>query len=231
MRLFLLPYAGGSSLSFAKWKLDGVNIVPIDYGGHGFRYKEPLASDAEEMVDDVIIQMSLDEVNDDYMIFGHSMGGLAAWLVTEKLTEMQEKLPKKVFISAMEPPEELDGQSFKWLLDQENSDQFMLKYERVSERVLHSKRFRERFMPAIHNDYRLLSEWKYQIKHRVDVPLVIISSPEDSLMRYDVMEKWSEYSSDVKYYNMKGDHFYIDQFEDIREILVAEMQAFGTASV
>lgn len=200
-----------------------MNIVPIDYGGHGLRYKEPLAVDAEEMVDDVISQMHLDEVTDDYMIFGHSMGGFAAWLVTEKLTEMQEKLPKKVFISAMEPPEELDGQSFRWLLDPENSDRFMLKYERVSEKVLRSKRFREQFMPAIHNDYRLLSEWKYQRKTCVDVPLVIISSQEDSLMRYDVMDKWSEYSSDVKFVDVEGDHFYVDQFENLREILEREI--------
>ena len=97
--VFLLPFAGGSSLLYSQWKLDHFLFRGIDYSGHGFRYQEPMAQSLEDLAEDVIQQ--IESVRpEEFFLFGHSMGGLLAWLVAQKL----EKKPCGLFISACEPP-------------------------------------------------------------------------------------------------------------------------------
>ncbi len=212
--VFLLPFAGGSSLIYKQWQHTNFRFHGIDYSGHGFRYQEPLPESIEALTDDVIRQMECVQA-DHFALFGHSMGGLIAWMVTQKLT----RKPDVLFISACEPPECLDVTRYQKYGNDDTLMQYIIDYDRLPEKQRNTKVFQEIIFPFIKNDYRILSEYRYVPAENLDVPMVILYSREDTLMRYEVMEKWKEYGKNVSFFQMKGDHFYLEEEQGREKIL------------
>ena len=214
--VFLLPYAGGSSLLYQKWKLDGYIFHPIEYSGHGFRYKEPLAQGMDDMVEDVMRQIKEAGVQtSDYFLFGHSMGALLAWLVMRRM----EHKPKALFVSACESPGCIDVRSYRKYQDDNILMQYVQDYGRVSEQQMESKVFRKILLPVLQNDFRILSEYVYESTAMANVPVTVLYSREDTRMRYEKVEGWREFGRDVHFERFKGDHFYLEEERNRERIL------------
>ncbi len=118
IKLFCLPYAGGSSTIFSGWKrfLDAsVELVALELPGHGTRMSEPLLNHAGSVTEDL-----LSKQNPIWMIrlchFGHSMGSPLAYELQKKLT-MENKQPIHMFfpgVSASYPGKESASSAFKF---------------------------------------------------------------------------------------------------------------------
>lgn len=212
--IFLLPFAGGSSLIYSKWKFEGLVPYPLEYSGHGFRFQEPMAQDMEAMVSDVVRQIEIRKP-EEYFIFGHSMGGLVAWLTVQKL----KRKPGALFISACEPPECLDVGRYGKYQDADILMRDLLTYKRVSERRGKSDVFRKMLLPVIRNDYRILSEYRYEPFPAIDIPVTVIYSREDTLMKYKNMETWKKYARTINFERVYGDHFYLEEEKERSRIL------------
>lgn len=214
--VFLLPFAGGSSLLYQKWKIDGYIFHPVEYSGHGFRYKEPLAKDMDDMAEDVIRQIrEAGAQMSDYFLFGHSMGALLAWLVMQRM----EQKPKALFVSACEPPGCIDVRSYGKYRDDAVLMRYMQEYGRVSGRQMGSKVFRKILFPVLQNDFRVLSGYAYAPASVLDVPVTVLYSREDTRMRYEKMEGWKEFGRDVCFERLEGDHFYLEEERNRERIL------------
>lgn len=213
--IFLLPFAGGSSLIYNKWKFKGLDPHPAEYSGHGFRYQEPLAGCMEDMVDDVTAQIgrALPQGEGDFLLFGHSMGGLIAWLTAQRLK------PSALYVSACEPPGVLDAGRYRKYESEDALMGYIRDYKRLSRKRMESKIFLDKLLPVIKNDYKLLSEYEYKETGKLDIPIRIFCSREDTLMRYEMMQKWEGYSSDVQFYELSGDHFYIED-DGVRKTVI-----------
>ena len=212
--VFLLPFAGGSSLTYNQWQLGHFRFHRIDYSGHGFRYQEPAAQSMEGLVNDVIQQ--IEGVHPArFSLFGHSMGGLLAWLAAQKL----EKKPQSLFISACEPPGCLDAGKYGKYQREDLLMQYISDYNRMPEKQRDSKVFRKILLPVIQNDFRVLSEYVYEPAPVLDVPIVVLYSREDTMMRYEVMGEWKDYGRDVRFRELGGDHFYLEEERNRDRIL------------
>lgn len=214
--IFLLPFAGGSSLIYNTWKFNNLDPHPIEYSGHGFRYQEPLAVSMEDIVKDVTdqIQQIIPRGEDKFILFGHSMGGLAAWLTAQKLK------PSALYVSACEPPDLLDARRYEKYGNEDALMSYIRDYQRLSEKRMKSKIFLDKLLPVIKNDYRILSEYKYEAAGKLDIPVKIFFSKEDTLMRHEIMQSWSEFGSDVQFYKLSGDHFYIED-DNTKETIIS----------
>ncbi len=212
--VFLLPFAGGTSLLYNKWKTDNFIFHPIEYSGHGTRFREPLSSNMNDIVEDVIQQIESAETL-EYFLFGHSMGALTAWLVAQKM----DIKPKALFVSACEPPDCLEAEVYKKYRNDDALMRYMEAYGRASERQRTSKVFRKIFFPAIENDFRILSEYIYEPCTALDIPIIVLYSKEDTRMRYKVMENWNKFSTDVYFEQFRGDHFYLEEEQNRKRIL------------
>lgn len=199
---------------YSQWKLDSFQLYPIEYGGHGFRYREPMARNMDELVKDVICQIENIESRDIFL-FGHSMGGLIAWLVAQQM----KKKTKALFVSACEPPGCIDVGGYRKYQNEDVLAQYIMAYGRLSERRRNSTIFREILLPVIRNDFRLLSEYVYEPCAPLDTPLVVFYSKEDALMQHRKMEKWKEYGGIVRFKQLEGNHFYLEEEKNRRHIL------------
>lgn len=212
--VFLLPFAGGSSLLYSQWKLDHFQMHALDYSGHGFRYQEPVAQNMEDLAEDIIRQIESVQP-EEFLLFGHSMGGLLAWLTAQKL----EKKPRVLFISACEPPGCLDVGRYEKYRREDLLMQYIADYSRVPEKQRNSKVFRTILLPVIQNDFKILSEYVYEPAPVLDVPIVVLYSREDTMMRHEVMGKWRDYGRNVNFCEMSGDHFYLEEEQSRKQIL------------
>jgi len=80
IQMFALPYAGGSASIYNDWVSElkpSINVYPIEYAGHGSRFCEDFYLSIEDAAED-ISEMIKSQQEDDYVIYGHSMGCLVA---------------------------------------------------------------------------------------------------------------------------------------------------------
>ena len=105
MTVFLIPFAGGSAYAFRPLvqSLSGaVRCVPVELPGRGARAREPLAPDFETLAADVTARVSADVAAHPgvpFVLFGHSMGAMLAWLVARALRRARAPGPRHLLVS------------------------------------------------------------------------------------------------------------------------------------
>ncbi|HEX9339423.1 MAG TPA: thioesterase domain-containing protein [Pseudonocardiaceae bacterium] len=78
VRLFCLPYAGGSARVFAGWGRHlppWIDVVPLELPGRGSRFDEPVSDDVADVVAG-LRDAALSRLDRPYAVFGHSLGAL-----------------------------------------------------------------------------------------------------------------------------------------------------------
>src|SRR5215213_121190 len=106
INLFCLPFSGGSKYSyksFSKYAPPFLNIIPIELPGRGIRAGESLMTNIELVADDVFSQIK-DSLGTPYAIYGHSMGGILAYLVTRRAIAASLPQPQHLFITGCVAP-------------------------------------------------------------------------------------------------------------------------------
>lgn len=212
--IIVLPYAGGSSMMYAKWGslANNVDIKCIEYAGHGFRYKEQLNSSFEDLFLDVYKHI-ISEISgyDTIQIFGHSMGALIAYKIVEKFENANIKAFSRLFVSGSLPPEYYPTPAIKSLQNDTAIYKYIEDYNRISEKKRKNKIFQNTIYPAIKNDFCILNNYLETEKTKIHTPITCIFSPEDSLMEHRYMTAWCNRSNNVTFVKAKGDHFYIEE--------------------
>ena len=218
--LVLIPFAGGTSLTFDQWSFSSnINLIKIDYKGHGFRMKEPLYDTFEEMVQDVAYQIEKNKKSEAIAIFGHSMGGLVAWDTAKLLSEQGFEI-RHLFISACLPPHLFNESMYQEMATDEWQHNFLTQYGRIEKDRMESRFFKKRIYPSIKNDYRLISIHKHEDIQQLGVDIACFYGIDDELMPSKGMECWEEYTANS--FMMKGfpgEHFYIENSENQKRIV------------
>ena len=224
MKLLCFPYAGASSSIFLKWRkyLDGIKIIPIDPPGRGKRIGESLCNTLEEMLFDVKKQiLTLIDLDEEYSIYGHSMGCLLIFELLHELQDMNMNMPAHVFLSGKNPPDIAVETSIHQLDD----DEFMkkiLEMGGVDERLFENPTFRKLFIPVLRADLGIVEKYRYNEKKRLlPVNISVFYSSGDSWTDSKYINKWADFTSgSFNLYNFNGDHFFIfNQEEKITGII------------
>ena len=109
MLLFCLAHAGGSTIAYEKLKsylFDDVLFVPLELPGHLRRAKEPLCTDFNRIIDDLTATICsyIDEMREEYILFGHSLGAVLAYFLFFSLEKQGKRLPVHLIFSGRWPP-------------------------------------------------------------------------------------------------------------------------------
>lgn len=213
MTIFLIPFAGGSSLSFKQWDGNSDKFVFLDYPGKGARAKEALLNTIDELIDDIYTQI-VNHIKDnnvsDYLIWGHSMGGCVAYEVVLRMCDKGEVLPKLVIISGSPPPCFDNREEIKAKL--QNQDVFLdylASFGLINDTKVMKRPVFKKLLAAIMNDYILLSEYSASGRVIEGVSGMILHGSEDDSFDVD-WKLWSNYFTEeccLKEY--PGNHFFI----------------------
>jgi len=222
-KLYCIPYAGGSANMYNSWAsdlADHIELCPIELAGRGHRMTEPKYENLEEAVNDIFNQIVNDISENDYAIFGHSLGALLSYEVTQKIKDAGLKPPSNIFFSGRKPPHSPVRE--KWsTLNPADFESKILSLGGTPPEFFKYPELKQIFIPLLRSDFSLSET---VIDRPEIIPLdsdVTVFIGENEGISYDIAQGWHDYTvkqCEVKY--LPGDHFFIlNQKEAILDII------------
>ncbi|MED4400359.1 thioesterase II family protein [Metabacillus fastidiosus] len=223
MNLFCLPYAGGSEAIYFKWNQylsRSINLCPIPLKGRGKRFNEPLYENIEEAVDDIFntIQDKIDE--NEYALYGHSMGSLLVYELYYKIKEMGFKLPNHLFFSGYRSP----GSRKKEIIYNLPDNDFKKKIIQLGgtpEELVNNKELFEVFLPVLKSDFKMVETYKYKERtDKIACDISVLNGNGDSISFENLLD-WKNYTNQsFQLYHFDGNHFFINNnIENITSLI------------
>ena len=216
IQLFCLPFAGGNKYSYREFIEKApsfLKIVTLEYQGRGTRMQDALVTDINEMVNDVFGQVSPLVGQQDYAIYGHSLGGLMAYLLTLKLVENNHKPPMHIFITGTSGPSSPDRQEEKkrYLLPQKEFIEEIRALDGMPEEILENEELLYYFEPILRADFQASETYTYRERPPLTIPFTVVTGTEEDIEPENIKlwQKESIYPVDFK--RLPGKHFFIFQ--------------------
>lgn len=225
-QVFCLAYAGGNAYFYNDWKREAekeIEIIPIEYSGHGERIREELISDVDMMIEDICDQIMKYKNENAYGIFGYSMGAKLCISVAEKVYELTGHKPSFIFVGAAEPPH-IQEDDLEWSSDKELIRR-LHKGGGMPSEVLESTELMQLFFPIIKNDLMLSSKIYIEKRKRISEDgIVVFYSPVDD--KSHVMKEWGKYTNGVcEFFKYDGSHFFIkDHMKEVLSVVTKRMK-------
>lgn len=220
--LYCIPFAGGNAYSYRsleKQMHPSVTLIPLELLGRGRRSGESRATCMHEIASDLLscISSSLDR---PFAIFGHSMGGLTAYLVTCLMVKENLPLPRHLFISGKRPPHLVRNESPWHDLPLDKFKQKLAGLGGCPPEVLNDHELMDYFAPIIRDDMEALANYKYEITPPFEVPITALIGSKETTTFAEVSEWERMTTSDFRAFQYEGGHFFIyDHLEDICEMI------------
>ncbi|MDO6435729.1 thioesterase domain-containing protein [Flavitalea sp. BT771] len=218
MNLFCLPFAGGSKYSYTDYQKharDKLNLISVELPGRGTRFKEKLLQDASQAVDDILRQIQ-PVLQEPYAIYGHSMGGLLAFLTLKKIIEANLPRPLHLFVSGCGGPATLESKREEKYHELTKED-FLAKVKEMGgmpDEVLQCDELMVFFEPILRSDFKIVEMYRYSQSAPFDVPISVFFGSEEET-KYEDARLWQqETTGELKIREFPGKHFFIFSFSE-----------------
>jgi len=218
LKLFCLPYAGGSTAIYSNWKRllnKKIELKPIELPGRGRKHSEPLIDTINTNSDIVINEIQNELLDSPYVLFGHSMGAEIVFRMLHIIKEKKLPEPEHLFFSGRKPPHLRTEKKYKDLSDEELIE-LLKEYGGTSDEFYEDPEVMSMFMPIIRNDFQMVD--LQPIESGTIEPFNInftILIGEDEDISIEEAEEWSLYTTkSCNIHKISGGHFFIDDAKD-----------------
>ncbi|MBB6697123.1 thioesterase II family protein [Clostridium algidicarnis] len=224
MILFCLPYAGGEETIYYKWKKHlnpSIQLQPIKLKARGKRFNESFYESLEEAVEDIFQNIKDKIVDDEYAIYGHSMGGLLAYELYYKISSENLRIPKHIFFSGYKPPNIIRKEKHIHMLPDEEFIKEVIDLGGTPEELVENEELLQLFIPILRSDFRILENYIYrEKKDKIQCDISVLNGKYDDITLEEILA-WKNYGDKVfKAYNFEGNHFFINtNVESITELI------------
>lgn len=230
MKLFCFTYAGGTIHFFNQLENElrnKMNIVKLEYAGHGQRHKAPFYTSFEELARDLYSQIK-DRLkkNEEYALFGYSMGSISVVEVLNNIIKYKEiQLPVHIFMAAYQPFN-IEKISFDSELEINTYiKRRIVQFGGVPEALIGNRSFWRVYLPIYKADYAIIAKYNFdKLNLKTMIPVTIFYSETDT--PYKRIKEWKKYFlGDCRFIEYEGNHFFIN--EVYKEIALDIMKRLG----
>lgn len=223
MRLFCIPYAGRGASMYNSWEPfipDQIELCAIQLPGREERFSEGRIEKFEILIHE-LIQEIIPYLDKPYAIFGHSLGAIIGYELTNALAMKHRMKPLCLFVSASFPPNQIKNNNFNKL----NKIEFLnkiIKYNGIPDEILLNKEFLDLFLPILRSDTEIYESYNsYNINPpKIICPLFSFGGNCDPLISQSSLYDWSNFTkSSYRAEFFKGDHFFINEMYN-KKILI-----------
>ncbi len=218
VKLFCLPYAGGSSVVYTNWKKylhNSIKLCAIELAGRGRRFNIPLYNSLEEAVNDIYDMIKEDIDSGPYAIFGHSMGSILAYELAYKIKDMKHSYPLHIFFSGKCPPEiKKEVEDVHLLPDKEFMDK-VFELGGTPEELLENRELIEFFTPILRADFKIIEIYKHiEKKDGLDCDITVLWGKQEKNASINDIAQWQKHThKSCKIHLFNGGHFFINEFQ------------------
>lgn len=221
MRLFCLPYAGGGSAVFHRWRSAlprGMELVPICLPGREARIHERPHTQWRTLVPEIAdaIAPSIDR---PYALFGHSLGAWIAYELARELRRRDQRMPDLLVAAASGAPDRPDPPT---MLHQMPDDEFVRelssRFDGIPPAVRDNEELLTLLLPALRADICLVEQYTFDNEPPLAVEILAIGGTDDRAVSATDLAKWRCHTSGrFSARMMPGGHFFLfrgEQSED-----------------
>lgn len=222
-KIFFLPYAGASAVSYLPWKnhfSDKMEPCFLEFKGRGSRFDEAFYENMEEAATDILQKIREEITDEDYYIFGHSLGGLVIYELLLQMQREEFKRPNHVFISGREAPE---YRRYEEKITDRPDEEFMnalARFDGVPEELYKNEELRNVFLPVLRADVRLIERYEPAME-KVFCDITILYGMDDDSITLPGIFDWKKYAGrKIEFIPFEGEHFYCMQESNSRQIVI-----------
>jgi len=238
IRLFCLPYAGGSAGVYRPLALalaPDVEVRSVQLPGRGWRLGEAPLRDLELLAEQVAGAIA-PHAGSPFALFGHSMGSWLALNVTRHLEDCGLH-PRCLFASGRQAP--LLGCSddpMSHLDDVAFVERVQERYGGIPREVLEERELLALVLPALKADIALVEGYRHRPSRPVATPIHALVGEADDSVSPEELFPWSEETTgSFELTTLSGGHFYFQPdtgplVELIRRRLLGAERAAGSGA-
>lgn len=218
LKLFCLPYAGGTSAIYRRWAgllPPTVQVIPVELPGRGARLKEPPYVSMPALINDLGDAMA-PLLDTPFAFFGHSMGAIIAFELARSMRRRYGRQPEALFPSGRRAPQSPRTEPITYNLPK---DEFIEELERIGgtpKEVLEHAELMDVMIPLVRADFELVQTYEYIADVPLRCPIIAYVGLDDDEETRDLLSRWKEQtSSQFKLHTLAGDHFFLQQSESL----------------
>lgn len=221
IRIYFLPFAGGSSYSFTNFAplfSSEFEFRTLEVPGRGTRITENLLTDANDLCEDFFHQLQSDGAfTMPYVFYGHSMGALLGFLLLRKIRSEKLPLPLHFYASGRGGPSYPDWREKYHQLSDADFKQKLKELGGSPKEVLEHDSLMAFFLPILRADFQLVESYVYTREEVFDLPITVFIGESDEAT-YPEAEAWQQETvQPIAIHVLPGDHFFL--FEQAKEIV------------
>lgn len=224
IKLFCIPYAGGSATMFFSWNKhfnNAFELVPLELSGRGLRFDEPGYVNFSDMLIDIYNSFCDRYDGSPYAFYGHSMGSLLVYELCRLIKSKNGQMPMYIFLSGRCPPHI----EFEARIRSDMEDDVLIENLKqmggVPDELFMYKAVFLKFLKILRNDLRVMEgyRWEKEENDKLDCPIAVFNGSHD-IAESDMFE-WSKCTkSEFEYFSFEGGHFFInDNINEIARII------------
>ena len=225
--LICLPYAGGSSTFYNKWKQflpSNIEMCVYELAGRGTRSSDSTNYTCiEDIAADLFSQMDADNLfSKPYYLFGHSVGALITIKLCNLIREKGKILPAHLFVSGEGAPIHTREQKKLHLLNDQEFVSELKKLGGMTDDFFNYPELQEYYLPILRNDLKIAETAVFNGTLPFDFNMSVLVGKEDT-WTVDQIYKWNSYTTGIcSFHFFNGGHFYLtDCGEEIIHIITS----------
>ncbi|KWZ67251.1 thioesterase II family protein [Bacillus altitudinis] len=207
IQLICFPFAGGYSASYRplfEQLKDTAEVTAAEPPGHGTNLM-PLETSIDRLAE-LYKEGLTGKLNRPFILFGHSMGGLVVYRLTQ-LLEREGIDPAAVVISAIQPPQ--TKRQILTHLSNEAFVQHIAEMGGIPKELLENKPMMDYFTPSLRADYQALESFQHTDKTIIESPVYLLNGKQDKKCIEDA-DGWLTWANAIERTDFEGGHMYIN---------------------
>jgi medium-chain acyl-[acyl-carrier-protein] hydrolase len=232
LRLFCLPYAGGSASIFRSWPQvlpREVDVCAVQPPGRGNRLGEAPFVRLDDLLPPLVDAL-LPLLDLPYAFFGHSLGALVALELARRLRARVGAQPAVLLVSACRAPQLPDHAS---PIHELPDDRFLARLAQVNgipAEVLENRDLLDLLLPLLRADVEMAETYRWQPGAPLGCRITALGSEGDPFVPRADVDAWRVHTTgSFSARTLPGAHFFIHTAEsELLEVISGELWPFLT---
>lgn len=215
LTLYCLPCAGASATIYLRWRRlvpAWIKIVPIELPGRGMCLNEAARSNYPALTNLLSDEIAR-SAPQNYAVFGHSMGALLAFGVTQQLRQIHAVSPVALLIAGCAAPSRQDSGCYSKIRTEADLIADLSQQGGTPEEVFNNPELLAMTLDLLRADYRVCESFQYTRQAPLALPIHCFGGKTDAI-NADSLDAWRQESSQLFTLDwFDGGHFFLRQSE------------------